>query len=165
MKYTRISTKTGVKKYLAKRLRLNDDILEKMAEDIMYKSPIGIVYNKRYDRLYFYLERQGNRGWVKIWHWLVNNAKQCACCGEWFKQDSLCVSFNYKVSLSFNCEQIAERLCCQTCSITPMLTMDILLLMQQVVECHLLTYDRVFRPVTHIAGRYIHHEYGNPIIF
>lgn len=150
MFYT-ITSKQNLVKYLDKRLNLSAHILWKLANEVCNLEATKVSYRKDNDKI-FYCGNDGLSGWFSATYWLRKHYTQCACCGQWYKEnlsgDFLSTSI-VTVYLSYK-GRSKDLHICSPCTLEHEKTVTQIDDTLTAVEDGLLSFSDAFYPLTHV---------------
>lgn len=149
---TNISTIQTIEAYLAQRFNLPVEIINEIAVEIYIanhtQGKIQIRYNKKEDRI------TTNRWKFTMAWWLRKHYKQCACCGQWYRENLSGDVFSTSIMTAY----LSYRGCskdlhiCSPCTLENEKTLLRIEDTLSVVEDDLLSFSDAFYPLTHIKA-------------
>ena len=149
---TNISTIQKIETYLNQRFNLSDEILNEIASEIYIanhgEGAITIRYLKKTDMLC-------TKRWsFNVQWWLSQNFTQCACCGQWYREN---LAGNTIFSTSIFTIYDAKRGCDRdfhVCNVCTMLDNTATQLEDTVsaYEQGFVSFAEAFRPTTHVKS-------------
>lgn len=141
-----------IETFLKKRFTLSPEIINFLASEIYIRNhkehTIQIMYRKRDDRIFT------NKWDFNLQYILSRHYTQCACCGNWYKEnlsgDFLSTSV-MTVYIPFHGYDISLNLC-SPCTLEHDHTLMQIDNMIEAILDDLLTFREAFKPITHVKA-------------
>ena len=149
---TNTSTIQKIEAYLMKRFNLSKEIINEIASEIYIanhgEGAITIRYLKKTDMLC-------TKRWsFNVQWWLSQNFTQCACCGQWYKENLAGnVIFSTSIFTIYDAKVGHDR-DYHVCNVCTMLDNTVTQLEDTVsaYEQNFVSFTEAFRPTTHVKS-------------